>query len=211
MVCQSTKTPGRCYTFRRYPITTSLADIVTEDGRPAVRCYLALIVDAPAPGSHVSTVLLKAWFALRWRFLREFATEEPEPGNPDAPSPQSAVLLARTRIPVGLDPEDAEGFIYDSREDAFFDPDGRVVTPAQILDYMYRKHCRTLRRGFHIRWAVGSIARRAIRHVVWNVQDAAMWALLHCYDMELVPRKKEVRFLSQVQAQRLSPRDRKSG
>jgi hypothetical protein len=181
------------YTFRCYPTTTPLAGILTADGRPAVRCYLAFIVDAPEPGSHVSSVLLKAWFALRWRFLREFGSA-PAPGDPDVPSPQSAVLLQRARIPVRLDPEDAEGFIYDSREDAFLDPDGRVVTPVEMLHYMYQKHCRTLRIGFRVRWAVGSIARRTIRQVVWKGQDAAMWALLNFYDMELVPRKKGMMF-----------------
>jgi hypothetical protein len=42
------------YTFRRYPPSSDLARVITRDGRPAVRCYLAFIVQPPKGGSTVS-------------------------------------------------------------------------------------------------------------------------------------------------------------
>ncbi len=181
------------YAFRRYPASTQLAEIVTKDGRPAVRCYLAFIVLAPAKGSTVSRVELKAWFLRRWTSGRIFSTRpedfQPSPGDPNAPSAQSAAILARTRKPIDLDAMDAGGFIYDHREDAFLDGDGNAVTPIQMLDEMYTKHCRTLRLGFRLRWSIGSAARWAIHRAVWRGQDAAMWALFTFYDVELSDKK----------------------
>src|SRR5713226_7768397 len=62
------------YTYRRYPPATDLARVVTKDGRPAVRCYLAFIVLPPRDDGTVSRVLLKAWLARRWRPGRVFAS-----------------------------------------------------------------------------------------------------------------------------------------
>lgn len=184
------------YAFRRYPSNTQLAKVVTNDGRPAVRCYLAFIVLAPAKGSTVSRVEVKAWFSRRWISGRIFSTRpedfQPSPGDPNAPSPQSAVVLDRTRKPLDLDSAVADGFIYDDREDTFINADGKVVAPLQILDDMYWRHCRTLRLGFRIRWSIGSAARWAIRYAVWSGQDAVMWALFKFYDVELV-EKEELR------------------
>lgn len=178
------------YAFRRYPPNTELAQIVTTDGRAAVRCYLAFIVSAPTQGSHISRVELKAWFARRWQPGKVFSSNEdankPPPGHPDAPNPQSAVRLSKARKPIDLDSGDVEGFIYDSQEDIFIDADGKAVTPVQMLDEMYTKHCRTLRIGFRIRWNLGTAARWTIRQVVWRGQDAAMRALFALYDIELV-------------------------
>ncbi len=186
------------YTFRRYPANSELAKVVTNDGRPAVRCYLAFIVDEPARGSHISRVQLKAWLARRWVRGRIFTTGRdpyaPQSGDPDAPSQQSALLLAGTRKPIDLDSTDARGYIYDGREDAFLGEDGKVVTPAQILEEMYTKHCRTLGLWFRIRWNLGSAARWAIREAVWKGQDLATWALFKFYDVELVDDKKDMRF-----------------
>jgi hypothetical protein len=81
-----------------------------------------------------------------------------------------------TRKPVDLDSIDARAFVYDQNEDAFFDDDGKTVSPVQILDEMYNRHCRTLRLGFRIRWNIGSAARWTISRAVWRGQDAAMWA-----------------------------------
>jgi len=185
------------YTFRRYPAGTELSQILTKDGRPAVRCYLAFIVDAPARGDHISRVQLAAWFARRWTRGRVFASSrnpdpyQPNPEDPNAPSEPSALLLMRTRKPIDLDSTDGKGYIYDSRDDAFLDTDGRVVSPIEILEEMYTKHCRTLRLGFRVRWDIGTAARWTIRQVVWKSQDGAMWALLNLYDVELVEEKKD--------------------
>ena len=189
------------YTFRRYPSTTDLARVVTKDGRPAVRCYLAFIILPPRDDGTVSRVLLKAWFSRRWRPGRVFASHgdpyEPPPNHPDAPTADSAVILARTRAPLDLNNTDvgsilAEGrveldFTYDHLEDVFLDGDGNRVTPAQILDSMYQIHCRTLRLGFRVRWTAGSVARRT----AWKGQDVAMWALFKFYDREIVEEKQE--------------------
>jgi len=78
-----------------------------------------------------------------------------------------------------------DSFIYDHREDIFIAEDGTVLTPVQILDDLYLKHCRTLDLRFRIRWNVGSAARWFIRHAVWSTQDVAMWTLLNLYDVEL--------------------------
>jgi hypothetical protein len=185
------------YAFRSYPASTELARIVTSDGRPAVRCYLRFVVASPAKGSHVSRIALEAWFSRRWRTGRVLAStgnpDEPPPGHPDAPTPRSSVILARARKPVDLDTIDMPRFIYDNQEDAFIDEDGRVVTPHEILDELYAKHCRTLRLRFRIRWNIGSVARRAIRQVVWKGQDIAMWALFNFYDVELTDDRKDRR------------------
>lgn len=179
------------YVFRRYPPNTPLTQVVTADGRPAVRCYLAFIIDASSRAT--SRVLLRAWLARRWRSGRVYSSsgdpyEVPE-DHPDGPTPASAALLARTRLPIDLDHMDAS-FIYDHREDVFLAEDGTVMTPVQILDDLYLKHCRTLNLGFRIRWNLGSAARWIIRHAVWSTQDAAMWALLNFYDVELTEKEK---------------------
>ncbi len=185
------------YAYRCYPASTELAKVVTKDGRPAVRCYLSFVVAAAREGSTVSRLQLRVWLARRWRPNRVFASHgdpyEISSGDPDAPTTQSAALLARTRKPVDLDSSDAEGYIYDHREDVFLDGDGKVVTAAQILEQMYTRHCRTLRVAFRIRWNCGSAARWAIRQTVWKGQDSAMWVLLTFYDVEIVADKKERR------------------
>ena len=179
------------YAYRRYPADTDLAALVTNDGRPAVRCYLRFVVERPVQGSHVSPVGLKAWFGARWRPSTVlFSGGDPDqPGHPDAPTSHSATILNRTQRPIDLDETDVEGFIYDNQEDVFLDGDGCKVTAVQMLEGIYAKHCRTLRLSFRIRWKIGSWARRAMREAVWKSQDAAMWALLTCYDVEVVGDK----------------------
>ena len=179
------------FAYRRYPAETELAQLVSNDGRPAVRCYLRFVVGKPAQGSHISRVELQAWLGRRWQPSRVlYGGEDPsQPGHPDAPTSHSATILNRTQRPIDLDETDFEGFIYDNQEDVFLDEDGRKVTAVQILEWIYAKHCRTLRLGFRIRWKIGSWARRAIREAVWKSQDAAMWALLTCYDVEVVGDK----------------------
>lgn len=185
------------YAYRRYPADSRLARIVTGDGRPAVRCYLRFVVLPPSQGGTVSHIDVQAWFARRWRPGRVFSSRpDPyDPGDsPDAPSPQSLAILARVRKPIDLDRHDVGEFLYDPREDAFLDEDGNVVTPGQILEDAYTKHCRTLRIGFRIRWTVGSMIRWMIRQAVWQGQDAAMWALLNFYDVELAEKGKRPEF-----------------
>ena len=182
------------YTYRRYPPGTSLAHIVTADGRPAVRCYLALIINPRDSGQQISRIELKAWFARRWRDGRVFASrgelDESPPGHPDAPSTASRVILTQSRLPLDLDSMDSpKAYLYDSREDAFLDEDGHAVTPLEMLEEMYSKHCRTLRLGFRIRWNLGTAARWTIRQTVWKGQDGAMWILLNFYDIELIEEK----------------------
>ena len=184
------------YTFRRYPAGTQLAKIVTKDGRPAVRCYLAFIVAAPATGSNVSRLELKAWFFPRWRAERLLAGPAAAAEGPDGPSPQSSVLFARVRRPIDLDPEDMPGFIYDSQEDAFMDADGNAVSPHQILEQLYEKHCRTLGLIFRIRWNIGSAARWLIREGTWKAQDIAMWVLLTFYEVEVIDDEKKLKRFS---------------
>jgi hypothetical protein len=186
------------YTFRPYPSDTTLARILTADGRAAVRCYLAFIVEAPAKGSHTSRLILKARLARRWVSGWIVTTGPdpytPSPGDPNAPTEQSALLLKRARKPIDLDSQDAKGYIYDNGEDKFLDDEGRVVTPLQILEDMFTKHCRTLGLWFRIRWNIGSGARWVVRESVWKSQDVAMWALFNFYDVELVEDKKDMRW-----------------
>src|SRR2546428_8031186 len=55
---------------------------------------------------------VEVWFQRRWRRGRGrvISTEpdpyEPERADPDAPTPQSAAILARTRNPIDLDSDD---------------------------------------------------------------------------------------------------------
>jgi hypothetical protein len=177
--------------FRRYPADSELTRIVTEDGRPAVRCYLRLVVFPPGEGGTVSHIDVQAWFSRRWIPNRVFSSG-PDPydpaGSPDGPSFQSVAALVRARKPIDLDRRDVGEFLYDHKEDVFLDQDGIVVTPVQILEEAYTKHCRTLRLGFRVRWAVGSMIRWVIRRVVWRGQDAAMWALHTLYDVEVAEK-----------------------
>jgi len=85
-----------------------------------------------------------------------------------------------------------DSFVYDRGEDIFIAEDGTIVTPVQMLDDIYLKHCRTLDLRFRIRWNLGSAARWFIRHAVWSTQDIAMWTLLNLYDVELTS-KDEIR------------------
>ena len=181
------------YAFRRYPAGTELASILTSDGRPAVRCYLAFIVMPPRAGSKVSQVILKAWFARRWLTGQPMGRPDTATfGHPDAPSPASTIVLAKTTKPLDLDSEDdMPGFIYDNAEDVFLDDDGTVLQPHQMLEEMYAKHCRTIGRQFRIRWNIGSAARWTLRQSVWKGQDIAMGMLLTLYDVELVEQKKK--------------------
>src|SRR5437870_246554 len=124
------------YAFRRYPANSALTRILTNDGRPAVRCYLAFIVMPPTGG--ISRIELRAWLSRRWREGRVFAPhrelDQAPVGHPDAPTQQWATVLASTRKPIDLDNMDARTFVYDHNEDSFLDEDGKVVSPAQILD-----------------------------------------------------------------------------
>jgi hypothetical protein len=182
------------YAFRRYPPNTELARIVTSDGRPAVRCYLAFMVYAPTEGGQISRVELRARLAPRWWsdwwFMSRRRSDTAPAGHPDAPSPASAGIFARTRRPIDLDQTDAGGLIYDHQEDTFLDENGNAVTPVEVLDQLYTRHCRTLRLRFRIRWNIGSAAGWAIRTAVCKGQDATMWMLFKLYDVELVDDKK---------------------
>ncbi len=179
------------YAFRRYPRGSALASVLTSDGRPAVRCYLSFIVKPPTGG--ISRIDLHAWLWRRWLEARLLAPsrelDQAPPGHPDAPTPPCAAVLARTRKPVDLDTIDARPFFYDHAEDIFHDDEGNVFSPAQILEEMYSRHCRTLRLGFRIRWNLGSAVRWVISRAVWRGQDAAMWALFKFYDVELSDKK----------------------
>jgi hypothetical protein len=183
------------YTFRPYPAETELSQILTTDGRPAVRCYLAFIVLPPTDGSPISRVELRAWFARRWRPNRVVSSSgDPyavPADHPDAPSSRSVPILARTRKPIDLDHTDSPTYLYDPREDVFLDSEGKTVNPVQILDRFFAMHCRTLGRGFRIRWDLGSAARWIIRQTVWKGQDIAMSTLTTFYDVEVVDDKKD--------------------
>jgi len=119
---------------------------------------------------------------------------DPAPGDPNAPTQESTLLLARSQKPIDLDSSDAKGYIYDNVEDTFLDDEGRVVTPLQIFEDLYTRHCKTLGLWFRIRWNIGSAARRMIRESVWKSQDLSMWALFNFYDVELVEDKKDMRW-----------------
>ncbi len=185
------------YAYRRYPPDTPLAQIDTASGSVGVRCYLRFVVGPPVSGSHIRRIDLRAWFSRRWKTGRVLASpgnpDDAMAGHPEAPTPQSRVLLAKASKPVDLDAMDMPPFIYDQREDAFCDEDRTAVTPPPILDRLYKKHCRTLGLRFRLRWTIGSIARRVIQQIVWKGQDAAMWALFTFYDVELVDDKKDRR------------------
>jgi len=187
------------YTFRRYPVWYgSRSGPHQKDGRPAIRCYMAFIVDAPTKGSHASPVTLRVRLARRWVQGWVVTTGEdpykPAPGDPNAPTQESTLLLARSQKPIDLDSSDAKGYIYDNVEDTFLDDEGRVVTPLQIFEDLYTRHCKTLGLWFRIRWNIGSAARRMIRESVWKSQDLSMWALFNFYDVELVEDKKDMRW-----------------
>jgi hypothetical protein len=179
------------YAFRRYPPDTALGSVVTTDGRPAVRCYLAFIVLLPKAGSTISQVVLKAWYARRWLDgIPIGRSDNPPPGHPDGPSPASSVTLVQAPKPINLDSEDMPGYLYDNAEDRFFDENGKTVEPLDMLEEMYSKHLRTLGRAFRFRWGMGSIGIMVRQTVVWKGQDLAMWALVKCYDVEVADEKK---------------------
>jgi len=176
------------YVFRRYPTGTTLARVVTNDGRPAVRCYLSLALARPGDGGQVRRVYVRAWLARRWNPANELAWTGDDPyavrqGDPDAPSAASRVLLAKGRKPIPL--YDTDSYVYDEREDIFLRDDGSQVTVAQMLDDLYQKHCRTVRLGFRLRWRLGSLGRKVVYWLVWKGQDGAMWLLLTFYDVEV--------------------------
>src|SRR5215472_5770409 len=79
------------YAYRRYPTGTELAQLVSNDGKPAVRCYLRFVVAEPAQGSHTSRVQLKAWLGRRWEPMRVLydGGDPSRPGQPEAPTSQS--------------------------------------------------------------------------------------------------------------------------
>ncbi len=186
-----TDAPG-FYAFRRYPPDTPLGSVITTDGRPAVRCYLAFIVLLPEAGSNISSVVMKAWYARRWIDGLPFGrADTPPPGHPDGPNPASSIILARTPKPLNLDSEeDLPGYIYDNTENRFFDEHGNEVTPLGMLEEMYQKHLRTLGTAFRVGWGMGTIAHKLRHHAVWKSQDGAMWILLTCYDVEVIEEKK---------------------
>lgn len=203
------------YAFRRYPQDTILSRIVTRDGRPAVRCYVRFVVQAPAtPESVVCRVELQPWFFRRWRHGRSLVRGDDdgqdEPGSHDRPNAESAGLLRKARIPVDLDADDVGGdFLYDVREDVFRDATGSEVTPAAMLEYAYAKHLRTLRLAFRIRWSIGSAIRTTVRTIVWKGQDAALWLLFNLYDIELTEdtRQRHIDRRSRGFFHKYKPRD----
>src|SRR5713101_5767876 len=75
------------YAFRRYPAETKLAQIVTADGRPAVRCYLRFVVLPP-----YSTSLRPPRGRDRARRM----------GRSTSSARASAVALTTDRCPVAL-------------------------------------------------------------------------------------------------------------
>ena len=175
------------FAYRPYPPGSQLSGVSTHDGRPAVRCLIQFVVDPPrgASGS-VSRVQVHARFSRRWNPGRIWSTTDPDAhdaADPDAPNPQSVVLLKKARRPLDLDFVD--DYIYDLHEDKFIDDSGNVVRPEQILESVYVRHCRTCNWRFLIRWKADSAIKWSIRHSVWGGQDAAMWLLLNLYDVEL--------------------------
>ncbi len=181
------------YAFRPYPAGSQLAAVLTSDGRAAVRCLTQFIVDSPQGGGSISKVILRTRFSRRWHPDLTFVSggRDPyahDPGDPDAPAPQSAALLAKARKPLDLNFLDE--YIYDQREGVFMNDRGAVVNPAAMLEDAYTKHCRTYQLGFQLRWRVGSGARLIVRRSVWGAQDVAMWLLLTLYDVELEDQKR---------------------
>jgi hypothetical protein len=185
----TTDAPG-FYVFRPYPPGTPLSLVVTSDGRPAVRCLIRFAIGEPTPNSVVAPVRLNTAFVRRWYpyGVRYSSSKrdpyEYKPGDPLAPTPESAAILSRTALPLNMDCFDE--YVYDMSEDAFLDENGARVTGQQILGRMYASHCRTLGWFFRQKYRLGSAARALIHHSVWKGQDAAMWLLVRGYDVELV-------------------------
>lgn len=181
------------FVFRRYPDDSPLSQVRTRDGRHGVRCLLLLSVEPATAPSGISRVRAAVRCARRWHGLNipigrdPDALDEFEAAGAAAPTAQSVAILRRARKPLGFDLTD--DYTYDRGEEVFFDSNGHIVTPVQILEDLYLRHCRTCDWRFLLRWKFGSGVRWLVQRAVWRGQDVLMWALFNFYDIELVDEK----------------------
>ncbi len=175
---------------RAYPPGSDLARVVNRQGEQLIKAIIQFMVEPPTAPNGVSSVMLRAWVFPRSKARQLFrGLDELPPDDPDAPTPDSLQRWRRARKPIQVD--FVGDFIYDVAADQFLDADGRDVTPASMLDYIYEAHCRTLRTRFVWKWNATSFVRWVARRVVWSLQNACMWLLLRCYDVQLAqPREK---------------------
>jgi hypothetical protein len=179
------------FAYRPYPPGSELSKVVTGDGRHAVRCLIKFYVDPPTEGSFASRVVLQTRLSRRWKPGRIWSSTGDEDAHdsndPDAPTPESATIFQKAHRPLDINFRDE--YTYNHQEDVFIGEQGSIVTPEQMLEDVYTKHCRTLAWWFRVRWKVDSAIKFVIRHAVWRGQDVAMWLLLKFYDVEPEDRK----------------------
>jgi hypothetical protein len=182
-----TDCPG-FFAFRRFPPGNPLAQVTTRDGRPAVRCLVQFAVIPPKGTSVISPVEVSISFSRRWQASgRIWSTRDLnayDPPDDNAPSPAVGAIFARAPKPIS-DIGFPHDFTYDNREDVFRNDRGDVVAPEQILERLCARYFRTCSLGFRIRWQASSALRWLLHKGVWQGQNAAMWALVSFYDIEL--------------------------
>jgi len=176
---------------RAYPAGSDLSLVVNRQGEQLVKAIIQFIVDLPTARSGVSRVLLRSWVFPKSKQRRLFVgLAELPPDDPDAPTPDSLQRWRQARKPTEV--EFVENFIYDAADGRFLDTDGREVTPAFMLNYVYEAHCRTLRNRFVWKWSAASFVRWVARRSVWSSQDVCMWLLLRCYDGQVTQQRESV-------------------
>jgi len=131
------------------------------------------------PDRPVSPLRIDAIMVSKWRQAHLF--EDYDFAQPDCPTPESVRLLRRGWKPLQL--TFLSDFFYDAGDGRFYDDEGRPVTGAQILDYVYDYHYRTTRLRFRAKWAVLQAIRGVTRQVIWRGQDLCLWVLEHGYEI----------------------------
>lgn len=165
------------HAHRRYPEGSRLDRIVTGAGAHDVRCLIQFTL--VAPGQAVSALRVSTAMSSAWRQKRPFGGHNF--ADPSCPTPASVRLLRRKWKPLPIDFRSE--FFYDAGDGRFYDEEGRQVTGAQILDYVYDYHYRTTRLRFLVKWTALQAVRAIIQKVVWRGQDLCLWVLERGYEI----------------------------
>lgn len=169
---------------RSYPDNLDLAHVVNREGQAVVTPILQFFVAPKSSPSGVSPVTLRAWVFPRSKETKQFAAlEELSAADLDAPTPDSLQRWRRARKPSQV--ELIGQYVYDAGEDRFFAIDGFEVQPAEMLEDVYQTHLRTLRAGSVWRQRGETLLQFVARVTVFRAQDALLWVVLNCYDVEL--------------------------
>lgn len=162
---------------RRYPPETVVGQVTTRQGKPAVVCFLRMVVGSPTAPGGVSRVEISAGPYNMW----SSGWIGPDPTAHPNLTPDAGNRLRQAPIPVALDFR--EEFVWDTGEGRFQNENGETVTGEQILDYAYAYHCRTLSRRFRVRYRIQVAIRWLVQQAIWRGQDWCLWLLEHAYEI----------------------------